>query len=623
VATQRLADGTFDNAYGVSTPLKGDAPDGPWAMYLADSRRNYWFLAFDFDTKYGAAERDARRLNRILDTVGIENLIVRSQPDQTSGFHVWVGMSEPAPAETVRTLAALAKQIFPSLDTAPLMNPATGCVRPPGAPHRRGGYSTVDTADLTVLADPATTLANLDQFHDWLVDAGAAIAVPPVGPVKNVDMDSGGRAYLVGPRRAVSTRIQQLLTDPPENDTSVTAARVLSGYAWARQRFADVLPIAETAPAFEHYRSRPLPDGTRAPRPRDQFLRHLAAEWDRQVLYVAANPVGSDGSDPLFAERAGIVAERIRTVQDHADAMPGRWGSDAVSAQARTQRGRPVDRLVLDAVCMFMCLAAQEAVEVDTRRLAAVTGYGRESCRQALLRLCTPDVDGDTESSWLVKTDAAAGVHGARFRLGERLSTGTITPEWAQVTTRPSGTPLSLRTWWITELGTRLQNLAADVFAAPGSLGRTAGRVYAAATGDCTVQDLVSSTGLSAASVRRGLRRLHSVRLTRRSTAGWERVEPADLSAVARALGCDGYLSARDERYGHERGVWAWWQAEHLWMKRKRRRRPDGFTPPLFDVVSVKQYPRYPRHRNKRADHATARLLVAGGTLSAQMLTAA
>lgn len=623
VATQRAADGTWENAYGVSTRLTEPAPDGPWAMYLADSRRRYRFLAFDFDTKYGAAERHARRLTRILDVIGIENLIVRSQPGDGSGFHVWVALTELAPADTVRRIAVLAKQIFPSLDTAPLSNPATGCVRPPGAPHRRGGYSTVSAGDLTVLTDPATTLGQLAQLEDWLISEGAALPTPNVGPVKNVGTDDHGRLYLTGPRRVLSSRIQDLLTTPPEDDTSLTAARVLSGLAWARRRFEDVLPLAATSPAFEHFRSRPLADGTRAPRPDDQFLRHLASEWNRQVLFVAANPVGADGADPAFAQRCGDVAERVRTVQDRADSMPGRWGADAVSSVARTRRGRLAHRLVLDAVCLFMVLAAREVVEVDTRRLAAVTGYGREWCRLALLSLCTSEDTGDVESAWLVKEEEAAGVHGAKFRLGRKYSTRVDGEEWAQVTTRPLGEPLALRTWWTNELGSRLQDLASDVFAAPHSLGRTAGRVLAATSGTCTVEDVTRRTGLAAPTVRRSLRKLATVNLVEREEFGWARTVDADTNQAAKMLGCDGYLAGRDERYGHERGVWAWWQAEHLWMKRKRGRRADGFTPPLFDVASMKVYPRYPRHRNRRADHATARLLVAGGTLSAQLLTAA
>lgn len=610
------------NDYARTHRIDDDAPGNPWAMNLASPDGRYRYLGFDLDAKKGNAAYDAGRLSHWLDELNIDHLVCVSGP--SGGRHVWLSLDEAgAAAALVATIAHLASQLLPSLDTTPLCNPATGCIRPPYAPHRRGGRSEPQ-GPVDVLLAHSVGASKLVELQEFLVDAGATVAPPPVSLVKGMAHDSAGHPHLVGAKRAVSPRIRELLNAAPADDTSRTLGAVLVGCARARWRYTDVHALLHHSPALEHARSRPGPADTRLPRPQYAAEKLLEADWSRAVYYAAQNPLEYDGEDAEFVSRAIAAVAAVAACQERADSTPGRWGMDGASRTQRAAQGRPSHRAVLDAVCLYLAQSARLDVEVDSRRLSADTGYGRESCRLALLALTTPDTEADVESAWLVRVADAHGVHGARYRLSERFSTGTEEPEWAQAAMRPSPTTApaaALRTWWITELGTRLQTLAHDVFAAPKSLGRIAGRAYLHLPdeGAVEISTLSTTAGLSRDQLQRSLRKLHRAGLARRSSTGWHRSHIETRDQVAIALDVDGYLLERTERYELERGIWAWWSAECTWMRKRRKKRrgrraPTGVA--LFAQNDRPDYTRYPRSRTGRPDHAQARALVQSGILT-------
>jgi hypothetical protein len=617
--------GPYTNAYAGTAAIGGDRPSGPWAMYLAD-HLGYIYLCFDLDAKKGNAAHDAGRLSLWLDELNIEHLVAQSGP--SGGRHVWIALDEATDPNLIRELADLAGSLLPSLDRAPLSNPDTGCVRPPGAPHRNGGASTIVRGRIDTLQRAGTTVDELALLREFLVEAGAEIPSAPVSIIRGMARDDHGHPYLVGKRRDPSARIRALLVDAPSADTSSTQAAALAGLARARWRYADVAALLEHSPALEHARSRPSLDG-RVPVPEHVARRRLAADWQRTVYYVAANPIAGDAQDEDFQARAIAVTRAVRAAENRADAMPGLWGLDGLSRPARAARGRYSHRAVLRAVALYSVQAARHVVEVDIRRLARDTGYGREACRLALIALSTPEDDSDPESGWLVRVEAAEGVHGASYRLSTRFSTTADDSKWSQAATRPSPTAGSdARTRWLNLLTEALQLLAHDTFAAPRSLGRTAGRTWLALSPDVprSPAELSALSGISPAHVRRSLRRLAWHRLSSRTSTGWTRRDTDDRNQVAVQLAVDGYLEERIARYDVERGTWAWWQAELTWMRRRHKRRrgrraPTGVA--LFDQNDRPDYPRYPRSRPGRFDHSAARELVAGGILRAEKITAA
>lgn len=608
----RDIDGSIVNSYPRTISVRQPVPDTPWAMPLADENRQYRFLCFDLDAGKGQSARDAVRLAKWLDELDIAYVTTISGP--SGGRHVWIALSESVEADTVTHLALLARQVLPSLDITPLTNPATGCVRPPGAPHRDGGSSRIIAGHPTVLEYPSATFSDVENLIVFLIDAGAVDEVhQPTGTFgPAVSADGRGNPYLSGPRRSVSPRIAHLLDSEPGPDMSVTMNTVLTGLAFARWRFADVEALLPSCPALEHARSQNT--GSRRIRRTDrQALARLRRGWADAVSFVAQNQLTDVvGDDEGFLRRVEGTVRAVEALQVRAAASPGRWGEDSGSTAARRRRGRPSERAVLDAVCLYALQSARTEVEADGRRLALDTGYGREACRLALLSLV---VDG-----WLEHAGEAQRPHGARYR----LSTAVGDLDWAQATTRPrpGETPLlDVRSRLIGELERKLASANHDVFAAPGSLGRSCGRVLALFNPGtvASTADLVTSSRIPAARLRRSLRRLHWYGFVSRFDGGWVRDGRELRDYVAAQLGVAGYLSARARRYGEERQVWAWWQAECIWMSRpgKRRRRrgsPSGVA--LFAVSDRPEFQAYPRGPDRRCDHRQARALVRIGALS-------
>lgn len=230
-------EGTTLNLYGSTAPVAGPAPDAPWAVMLADRDGRFHLITFDLDAKEGsaAAAEDACTISDYLTRVGIEHVICESGP--TGGRHVWIALAEPADAQLVKDLGIAVKRACPSLDRTLISNPSTGCVRPPGAPHRLGGHSRVLSGDVAALTTPTTTTAQLVQLAsqlntDYPVDSSAT-ARSEAGPLP---VDETGQVYLPGPRRPLPAGSDEALHQDVTRDTDASAVlwRVLIGAAAAR-----------------------------------------------------------------------------------------------------------------------------------------------------------------------------------------------------------------------------------------------------------------------------------------------------------------------------------------------------------------------------------------------------
>jgi hypothetical protein len=125
---------------------------------------------------------------------------------------------------------------------------------------------------------------------------------------------------------------------------------------------------------------------------------------------------------------------------------------------------------------------------------------------------------------------------------------------------------------------------------------------------------------------RRAINELRVHGLIARSENGWAARKVADLELVTDSIGVSGYLEERTVRYSIERAVWAWWQAEHMWMNargKRRRRRFGGTGLALFSNSGRTEYPLYPRGPDRRADHRKAKQLAEAGALRAPDIWAA
>ncbi|MFT7712328.1 hypothetical protein ACMT9Y_15315 [Clavibacter tessellarius] len=602
------AAGAAVNLYPHHRRTAGPVPAAPWAMYLAGADHLFRILGFDLDAKTvdgaAAAARDADTLAALLEDAGLQPLVCASGP--TGGRHVWVGLAEGIDAALVATLARLVRHVCPTLDLSPLSNPATGCLRPPGAPHRAGGRSTVLRGDTSTLTAPTGTAAQVRALTErvaQLVDVDEL--TPSVDPHRPVPVDDHSRLYLPGPRRELpASAAAALQEDAAAGDASAVLRRILVGAAAARWRHADVAERVDTAPGLEHVRTAVVRDQRVRRRP-VEAAAVLRRQWDRAVQFVAATP-RQIGADPTFDGRAATIAADVDALQQRADTSAGRWA----------RGGGPADRRVLDALCVLALQAVRASVEADTRRLALLAGIGRETARTALQRLAA---DG-----WIRCERGADGPHGAHWSitpapvLHNEMTTGR-----SQADPRPAGAGAALRSLLLDTLTHRISDAAHDLFTpgAPG-LGHLAGNIYARTTGDPqTVVELARTAGATIPRTRHLLEQLASHRVIVHTRSGWRRAATDRRALAAERTHVDGRLLERAARYDVERQAWAWWCAEDAWMRAPRRssanRRPARGQLALVPDDGTHAYGPHPRRPDGRLDWREARRIVElerGGT---------
>lgn len=596
----RAASGDQVNAYPTQVAVAGPAPVGPWAMYLTDAQRRYRYIGLDLDAHGGGAteaKRDAEAIASALDEAGIAHVVCASGP--SGGRHVWIGLAETAEAQLVRHLAHSLQGIAPSLDPTPLLNPATGCLRPPGAPHRHGGASRVITGDLATLTHPIVTPSQLldlaSHLNDELGDTATVTTTPHTAELR-LPVDEDGRPWLPGTHRALPVKSRAALDSPiqPGADASRVLYTVCLGAAAAHWHYRDLAALVATAPGMEHARTQRIGNDhtQRRPRPtRGQQAPEaaLGRVWQAALRWVATHERRS-GDDPSFDSRAEAIAATVEHVQRRADASPGRW----------TRGGGPADRRILDTLCHLALQAMSTAVEADTRRLALLAGIGRDTARVALIRLADDD--------WIAQVRPGEGRHAATWTIDPQKTLPTdLDSTQSQGAARPAGAGSRWRNLLLNQLSTRLNLATHDIFT--GHTQRiAAGNLYArlndpnvSTTDPGPLLDDLARAGLVVA-----------------TPTGWRRTRPELRDLAADRFGVAGRLDARAAHYTAERELWEWWSVELEWMttpgRHKRRRQPTGqIALTLGRPWDI--YPPYPRCANGRADHRAARKAIAAGAL--------
>lgn len=587
--------GAVLNSYPLVHPITGHRPRTPWAVHLADLDGRFRLLCFDLDAKVSASavRRDQGLLTDLLTEVGLPHLVCRSGP--TGGVHVWLGLAESVDAELVGVLARLANAWLPTLDVSALLNPATGCVRPPGAPHRLGGTSTPVGGSVTVLLHPTSTQHDVARLVEALATRVTTTERPaePRPTARPIARDSHGSPYLPGTRRELPTSSRRALTTPFSQTTDASAVlwSVLCGAAAAHWQLDDVRPLL-AEPGLEH--ARTIARGAaRVPRPTSgpsAPAAVLARQWTRAVRAMANAPSGRAGDDPTFDDRAELVAAVVRRVQARADAGPSRWHGRLGLAH----------RKVLDTVCLFALQAVRVDVEADVRRLALHAGIDRETARRSLIALAR---DG-----WIERTRPASGPRAATWttdptRAIERAARAVL----SQADPRPDGAGAAQRRVLLDEITDRLATAGHDAFAPRGGLGPQAGALYARLHRPRTTTELARLSGCTPDELTTRAETLAAAGLILAAGRGWVRAEPSGLDALADDLGTAGRAERRAAAYAVERQTWQWWLDELVRLAQARR--PLG----RWRSSASRRRPTHPRHPNGRADFAEARRRCAAG----------
>ena len=628
-------------------PIPKTPPTYPYALYLA-REGIFRLLVFDLDAKVSRKEVDAdlKTLERLLASAAIDYIVTRSGP--TGGRHVWAAFPAGVDAELVMQLANGLSRVLPTLDVGPLANPATGCARPPGAPHRLGGYAELDSPVAAADAEDILRRGNpVDRLHLLLGALPPAARTAAVKAVANtrVTRCPDGAPKLTGTRRALSPGTDRLLyhADPAEDASAVTWA-ILLRCAYARFSLADVEKLVDdpAATGLEHIRSRRNGTAGRSPRAARERRALLSRQWAKAVQHAADAPIPQTEDDG----RVKAVTAAVEAVEAAAAACPWRWATPA----------GPADREALRALCLMALTCCSVVVSLDVRRWATLTGYARSTMAAAAHRLATDHtVDGP---AWISLHIPAEG----RLAATWRIHGPTPDPRWingvvaAQMPTvdksRTQGrqpAPLDgvnnhplrsgvlgrLRDELVATVTRQLTTASHDVWTPRGGLGHTTQRTFAAIDeGASDVRTTSNLTGYSERTVRCHVRRLASCGLVTDSGGGRLLRGPNELDTVAEDLGVDGVGARRSRGHAIDRELHQWWLDEQAWRstpaKLRLRRRTATYNPLQQQIpvatnarVTYGPFPTRPTPLGRgRADYRTARRRVRDHLESRQLVQA-
>ncbi|MEE2061766.1 hypothetical protein [Rhodococcus artemisiae] len=556
------------------------APKVPWAIHLTAADHRFRLLAFDFDSgPHGAdvAAGDAHRLCTVLDELGVAHLHTASGP--AGGQHVWIRLADPgASADNVRTLAHALRQHYPSLDTSPLTNPATGAVRPPGAPHRNGGYSLphlLGTALSNTLKRMSSGAPN--DVVEWLLarHPHAELSKHHDHPrtVRIIEDQAG--PHLDRPRRPLSNRTQALLgtTPTPGTDRSALAHSILLGMAKAGHSLLDVETAVASAPGLVRLRD----DHDRG---RDDTTR----QWQR-ALDVAARFA------PASADERAPVDDELDHVETAVMADPTRWA----------RPGGASDERILHALIVLARTARTRTLDVDVRRLAEAAAVAASTVSRRLRVLMG--------EGWVTRVNEGSGTRASTWELNLASIAAT------QGEPAPgSGTGISRPL---------LAHHTHDVWASRTGLGSAAARIhwealkfgkskFSARRGKNMISVVSEATGYATATVARTLDKFRDLHLLPVSSAITS-IEPMDR--IALSLGVAGTAAARASRHLIDRELHRWWTEELEWRSRRGKKRGVRATPPGALALPITaparaRYGRFPTGDDGRADYRTARDVV-------------
>lgn len=516
-----------DHTVYIDVPAGPERPHRPHALYLADERKRFHLLGFDFDAHHdGLLPRvDAAAFQAALTAANLSHLACASGPGD--GVHVWVRLSAPAAASAVRRLAETLGAAFPSFDPTPLLNPATGCLRAPGSPHRRGGKS-------VPLGDPHILPVEFGHLARALagLSASSSSTPNPSKPVplrrQPIDTTAWGTPRLRGSRRPLPAQFRALARKPIgiNDDASKIGWSLLLACAHARYTQEDLHHAAfmEAWPSLEYLRT--VRQGEhRTPRAhREQFLE---TQWHRAVDAAASvpAPIKDVGSDKYRATAAQVAA-----YQQLCDSDPKRWrGCTGV-----------IDRLLVDALSWRIAKAATGTVHLSERAWALVAGLERSTVHRRLRVL--------VREGWIVRARGSAGPWAAQWSLAEGGEKSGSGPDPAEV---------------VDALEQRLESARQDVWTARG-YGQTAWVVWEAIRGGAhTIRQVCAVSGLGRTTVTEKMAALRLARLVdgsgTRTYTGRQRFTDA-----ADQLGVLGAHADKERLYALHSATFVWWLTDRL-----------------------------------------------------------
>lgn len=543
-------------------------PSGPWAMYLAWGN-TYQYLVFDIDNHTNnpaQADKDAARLRELLDAHGIEHVVCSSSAN--GGYHIWIALLDSISAQLARDIALAARRVYPSVDPTCMLNPATGCVRPPLSPHWKKGASRILTGDLNALLEPRVSEQQILNLLDSLTSLSQALPANTTGEDKPAGqhVDQHGLPFIPGTLRPLSPAAMSAMNTPvsPTTDTSarlyqITLAAVRAH--WTYSQYTDYINAHEQLPGLMHAFTRNN-HGTRIPRDNkgaNSMRSVIARMWRKAYTTITNGNTQFTGSDSEFLHRSQTTTHTIENLVA--------WNM----TRHLTGTGQATDQRVLNTLSLFALQAHRLTIQADSRRIALTCGISRQAASTSLKRLMsqglislTRKAEGRQAHTYTIHTTKNST--NTRLTVSQRsnLDTSEYAPTPATLST--------IRQSLLTMLTSWLQITSHDA---------------------CTYQGIGIKNGNQLA------------------TQHLEKPLPASyLDKLAHRYNCVGTTAAREATYTLERALWAWWNQELSYLTSPAATQTGRRTTHPTDSASMLTLRRYPRTSGHSPDHGTAKQLL-------------
>jgi hypothetical protein len=523
---------------GRSYPARGERPvtdrlpNQPAAVLLYDNAGCAPVVVFDLDASRGgidAIARDLRLLTAALRRAGARSWFTDHSP--SGGRHLYLPLAEAAPVGEVAQLMRGMRRVLATLDQVPMVNPAAGCIRPPGARHRSGGHQVLDGT----LEAATAALSAPNSPESWsalLAEAATYLPVDVDQPRRPGDVDEHQDAAelrleplrgFTGPsadyERIARTGVYdtERYASPSEARQAVLWAAVAAGWS-----LRDVVSRLEdgTWRGLASMYARYAPGHRRPTLAREWHKGHAFEKQRREAAGNSSVRVCTTSSPKTHrgAPEGSTVQQQVRTWLNAIDLLS--QTTDDLSHRA-----------VLYALAEAAILSGSVVLEFGNRSLAIATGLDQSTVGRILRDLV--DAPSDRALIDLIRTAT-----------GTRANTYTLI------------VPPLLRA--AAEAKPWRRGRVHAIRPAFRELGLTAAFVYAAleqVNGPLPGRDIAREARIGVTATYEALATLSAWGLAERTSAGWT-VGPASPVRVAEHVDAVQAMREQIARYRAERLEW-------------------------------------------------------------------
>jgi len=551
---ERIRVRTDRGRYRDGGPLRSDTlPVAPAAVLIFDKRAQARCLVLDLDSKVLGTQQALLDSLHAVELASRAGLSVFIDESPNGGRHVYLPLQDPISADVALAAATALRLVLPSLDVAPLSNPATGAIRPPGSAHPGGGHQAL----VTSLADAAGAVLIPGSPTAW----ACFLRLLPHSPAAGARRVRGGSSYSVstgtGARPALepyNAILRMGLYDatryPTPSEARFAALCHLLRRGWSDRDIAIAAVDGRYPGLLSLFTKHSSP------------LRALLGELNRASEklsgsldrpYDRKNHTRAQPTPPVGPPQNDTVTERG---SDAEYAFVRSWWT-AARHEGRMLPGTTalVDRSVLQALGALAQMRGTRYVDVGTRTLGQAACLDHSTVARSLKRLA------GSRDSLIVLLQASADTDGMQGDLYE-----LVVP--------PTHAAKALGDLWAPGLIERLHP-------AFWMLSKSSRYVWQAlGPRPCSTSDVQRVAGLAKETFRGALAELAAHGLARHTAQGWQRGY-ATLNQVAARTGGDLRALEVEQRHLDERRAW---------------RALKGLPAPAPDCAAQRHVPAPPMH---------------------------